>query len=153
LHILVKTPAWDTWSNDEGVPSFDDFRYDVDATQVSGPDDNAYGVIFRYADDRNFYLFAISGDGHASFRKLVDLAWTTIVPWTEFPGIVTAGAATNHITVVAVGSQFSFYVNNEKLFEASDSSFSAGGPGVFAGSFSEPNVHVAFDNLVIREME
>ena len=43
---------------------FSDGRFSVQATQVSGPDNNAYGLLFR-VDDANddFYSFQISGDG------------------------------------------------------------------------------------------
>ena len=43
---------------------FGDFTLEVDAAQVGGPDDNSYGVLIRYVDDRNFYRLDISGDGY-----------------------------------------------------------------------------------------
>ena len=47
---------------------YSDFILEVDATQVSGPDNNTYGVIFRYGLDANeFYTFLISGDGFYVF--------------------------------------------------------------------------------------
>jgi hypothetical protein len=48
---------------------FDDVVLTVDAQQISGPNNNAYGLICRYQDEQNFYLFLISGDGYYAIGK------------------------------------------------------------------------------------
>ena len=65
---------------------FGDFVLDVDATQVDGPNDNSYGVIFRYVDDRNFYRLDISGDGYFAVFKYKDGKWTKVQDYTETAG-------------------------------------------------------------------
>ena len=152
LHFNI--PELDTlaWS----VPKdkrFGDFVLDVDATQVDGPNDNSYGVIFRYVDDRNFYRLDISGDGYFAVFKYKDGKWTKIQDYTE-TAAVKQGAATNHLQVVAKGNQFTFNVNDQSVKTFSDSDFPNGNVGVTAGTlFDNADVHIAFDNLRVSEVK
>jgi len=43
------------------------------------------------------------------------------------------------------------YVNGEELASVEDSSFERGDVGLFASTFTDPNVEVEFDNLEIWE--
>jgi hypothetical protein len=152
LHFNI--PALDTlaWS----VPKekrFGDFVLDVDATQVAGPNDNSYGVIFRYVDDRNFYRLDISGDGYFAVFKYKDGKWTKVQDYTE-TATVKQGAATNHLQVIAKGNQFTFNVNDQLVKTFSDSDFPNGNIGVTAGTlFDNADVHIAFDNLRVSELK
>lgn len=128
---------------------FADFTLDVDATQVDGPDDNGYGVIVRYVDDRNFYRLDVSGDGYFDVLKYAAGTWIKIQDWTESPA-VHQGATTNHLRVTAQGSQFTFIVNDQIVKTFSDGDFRQGDVGLSAGTFFDhAGVHVAFDNLQI----
>jgi hypothetical protein len=150
LHFNI--PELDTlaWS----VPKdkrFGDFVLDVDATQVDGPNDNSYGVIFRYVDDRNFYRLDISGDGYFAVFKYKDGKWTKLQDYTE-TAAVKQGAATNHLQVMAKGNQFTFNVNDQLVKTFSDGDFPNGNVGVTAGTlFDNPDVHIAFDNLRVSD--
>jgi hypothetical protein len=152
LHFNI--PELDTlaWS----VPKdkrFGDFVLDVDATQVGGPNDNSYGVIFRYVDDRNFYRLDISGDGYFAVFKYKDGKWTKVQDYTE-TSAVKQGTANNHLQVVAKGSQFTFNVNDQLVKTFSDSDFPNGNVGVTAGTlFDNADVHIAFDNLRVSEIK
>ena len=145
----LDTLAWSV-SKDK---RFGDFVLDVDATQVEGPNDNSYGVIFRYVDDRNFYRLDISGDGYFAVFKYKDGKWTKLQDYTETPA-VKQGAATNHLQVIAKGNQFTFNVNDQLVKIFSDSDFANGNVGVTAGAlFDNADVHIAFDNLRVSELK
>jgi hypothetical protein len=126
---------------------------EVDATQVDGPNDNTYGVIFRYQDDRNFYRLDISGDGYFAVFKFKDGAWTKLQDYVE-TAAVKQGNTTNHVQVIAKGDQFTFNVNGETVKTFSDKDFSSGNVGVTAGTlFDTAGVHIAFDNLKVSEVK
>jgi hypothetical protein len=152
LHFTIDdldTIAWSTPKDRR----FSDFVLDVDATQVDGPNDNTYGVIFRYQDDRNFYRLDISGDGYFAVFKRKDGAWSKVQDYLETPA-VRQGTATNHLQVIAQGSQFTFNVNGETVKSFSDGDFSSGNIGVTAGTlFDNAGVHIAFDNLSVSEVK
>jgi Domain of Unknown Function (DUF1080) len=152
LHFTIDdldTIAWSTPKDKR----FGDFVLDVDATQVEGPNDNTYGVIFRYQDDRNFYRLDISGDGYFAVFKRKDSAWTKVQDYVE-SAAVKQGNATNHLQVIAKGSQFTFNVNGEAVKTFSDGDFSSGNIGLTAGTlFENAGVHIAFDNLKVSEVK
>jgi hypothetical protein len=152
LHFTIDdldTIAWSTPTDKR----FGDFVLDVDATQVDGPNDNTYGVIFRYQDDRNFYRLDISGDGYFAVFKRKGGVWTKVQDYVETQA-VRQGQATNHLQVIATGSQFTFNVNGETVKTFSDGDFSSGNIGVTAGTlFDNAGVHIAFDNLEVSEVK
>ena len=152
LHFTIDdldTIAWSTPKDKR----FGDFVLDVDATQVEGPNDNTYGVIFRYQDDRNFYRLDISGDGYFAVFKRKDGAWSKVQDYVE-SAAVHQGNATNHLQVIAKGNQFTFNVNGETVKTFSDGDFPSGNIGVTAGTlFDNAGVHIAFDNLTVSEVK
>ncbi len=152
LHFAIgdlDTIAWSTPKDKR----FGDFVLDVDATQVDGPNDNTYGVIFRYQDDRNFYRLDISGDGYFAVFKRKDGVWTKIQDYVETPA-VKQGRATNHLQVIAKGNQFTFNVNGETVKTFSDGDFPNGNVGVTAGTlFDNAGVQIAFDSLKVSEVK
>ena len=152
LHFTIDdldTIAWSTPKDKR----FGDFVLDVDATQVGGPNDNTYGVIFRYQDDRNFYRLDISGDGYFAVFKRKDGTWTKVQDYVETTA-VKQGNATNHLQVIAKGNQFTFNVNGQTVKTFSDSDFPTGNVGVTAGTlFDNAGVHIAFDNLKVSEVK
>jgi hypothetical protein len=148
LRITVKQPDSLAWSIAAGK-TFDDLTLDVDATPLTGPDDNDYGVIVRHVDDDNFYRFEISGDGYFNVQKRSKGKWEKLIPdWTASEAI-RQGKAANHLRVVCAGSSLTFYVNQTQLIQITDASFPRGTIGVLAGTLTQPGVQVAFDNLQV----
>jgi hypothetical protein len=150
--MRVITSSYVGWTECTSA-EYTDFVFEVDATQVSGPNNNAYGMILRYGlESDEFYTFMISGDGYYSFT--VDGANHTdpefLVEWTESSAI-KQGNQTNRLKVVAVGSSLKYYVNDQMLGEVQDSRFTTGTLGFFAGSVDEGNVQIAFNNLRVSE--
>ncbi len=152
FNMRVLTPLFVAWTKCTQV-EYSDFVLEVDATQVSGPDNNSYGVIFRHGlDEKEFYTFLISGDGF--YVLTVDGAEREepeiLVDWTESSAI-NKGAQTNHIKVSAVGENMKYYVNDQLLGEIQDTRFGTGVVGFFAGSLDVGGVQISFDNLVISQ--
>jgi pSer/pThr/pTyr-binding forkhead associated (FHA) protein len=126
--------------------SVSDFRLDVDAAQETGPNNNGYGILFRFQDRDNYYRFDISGDGFFLLSKFHAGEWVTLVPWTA-SSAVNVGQSANRLTVEALGSQIRVYANDTLLAEVEDNTFSQGNFGFFASTFSDPNLTVSFDDI------
>jgi hypothetical protein len=104
-------------------------------------------------DANTYYRFQISGDGWARFAKTVDGTVVSIKPW-EQTDLIHQGNATNHLTIIANGSLFTFYINGDKLYEVTDTAIVAGSVGFQAVMLDSPGqTHIAFDNLIITELE
>ena len=150
LRLAILQPDSLAWSVATGK-IFDDLTLDVDATPLAGPDDNDYGVIVRHVDDDNFYRFEISGDGYFNVQKRLKGKWEKLIPdWTASESIRN-GKATNHLRVACAGSSLAFYVNQTLLIQIADASFSRGAIGVLAGTLTQPDVQIAFDDLQVSK--
>jgi hypothetical protein len=123
-----------------------DFRLEVDAAQEVGPNNNGYGILFRFQDRNNFYRFDISGDGFFLLSKFYEGEWVTLIPWTA-SSAVNVGQASNRLVVESVGSQIRVYANDALLAEVEDDTFSHGNFGFFASTFSEPNLTISYDDI------
>ncbi len=93
---------------------YNDFDLQVTARRISGPLDNQYGVIFRYRDEKNFYLFKISSDGYYSLAKVKNEVQEVISDWGMSDSIHQENSA-NQLRVVALGDSFRFYVNDQPM--------------------------------------
>lgn len=130
-----------------GGRSHDDVLIDVETTQRSDDDDNAYGVMCR-ADPGNSgegYYFLISGDGYWSIRRQSGRQMTALVEFTRADA-VRRGQATNRLTVLCAGEYLALYVNGAFVGEARDRLFARGATG-FAVAARGDAVDVTFDNL------
>ncbi|HID63492.1 MAG TPA: tetratricopeptide repeat protein, partial [Anaerolineae bacterium] len=145
-HISVNVSELFIWST--AGQDLADFIVEVEATQVSGPSDNGYGLLFRFQDDQHFYRFDISGDGFYLLSKRLENQWVTLVDWTASP-YIHKGQATNRLKVICQGPRISLYVNDRHLTDFSDGSYSHGDIGLFAGTLSQSGVHISFDNLKV----
>jgi hypothetical protein len=148
-HVLVKAANTGThgWRKAE---KFADLLFEADARQVSGPNSNAYGLVFRYEDEDNFYRFVITGEGKYRIRKQLEGEWVSIKGWTRSEAI-NQGVATNYLKVICQGDTIEVYVNTRHLATVTDPSFAEGYIALTASAYDEPNVHVAFDNVNIWE--
>ncbi len=109
--IQVNEPNVDLFANPK--LSLKDVIVEVSATRIAGPDQNNYGVICRYRDEKNFYAAQISSSGYAGiFRmkngqyKLLGLKEMLPVP------AILGGNATNRIRFECVGSTLLLIVND-----------------------------------------
>jgi hypothetical protein len=138
-----------------------DIIMQIQAIPVSGPNDNAYGVIFRKADWNNYYVFLISGDGYYQIAKKRNGKWIdhayqdwTYVLWKK-SGAIHLGKTANLIRVSCAGNQFKFYVNDIKIEEFTDNDYIPMGKiGLIAGTNggTQGAVTIDFDDLKVWEI-
>ncbi len=134
-------------------PTFTDFVLEVDARPLKGDPANSYGVLFRMQDTARFYRFELTGSGTYIFeRRNGDGTWTRFVDdWTEHPAIKPGPNAVNRIRIEAVGPLLTAYVNDTLVQQVTDATYAAGQIALDAGTFGDPTMQVAFDNVVVRE--
>lgn len=150
LFFAVQAADLLVWDNPGG--NFQDFALEVEAWPVSGGPENSYGVLIRYVDDGNFYRFDLSGDGYYALSKLENEEWIMLADWQASAHVKPQGEV-NLIKIVCRGPKMTFYVNGQELIGVEDDSFERGDVGLFASTFTDPNIEVEFDNLEIWELE
>jgi len=100
---------------------------------VSGKEDRAGGLVFRYRDDRNYYFVRANAVGDdVSVYKVENGQRIPIAPRGVPPSVfgVKHDIQPNawHILKVSVrGNRFQVYVNHRRILQAEDSTFN--GPG------------------------
>jgi hypothetical protein len=151
MSISTSSPGEIWWTNP--IRSFDDVVIDVTATQIGGSSDNAYGIICRYQDEENFYLFLISGDGYYTIGKYQ--AGEDRVTYLTEDGQYIASEhinqdqATNDIQARCIGNDLSLSVNGMPLLTVVDSEFSTGDIGLAVSTLQQGTVEIAFDDLTV----
>jgi len=153
LRVSSSQPGQIWWTNPG--KNFDNVIVSVQARQVSGPDDNAYGVICRYQNEENFYVFLISGDGYyaiAKYQTGVDqIQYLTGEGQFQPSDAINQGAATNEVRASCIGNQLSLAVNGLPLVSVNDPTFVIGDVGVAASTFQPGTAEINFDNFrVVR---
>ncbi len=174
LQIVVDAPQQGAFTLLDQV--FGDFDVIVETTQVGGPDDNGFGVVFRHQDNNNYYAFLISGDGYYQVIRRLNGFDVELSDWAPAPAIMQ-GQATNTIRIIGQGDAFTFLINDVAVplcltiwnpavpgecqtqqgqwsteavvWTLVDASFAYGRIGFAARSFDQQGVRVNFDNIIV----
>lgn len=151
MRITANQPGQLWWTNPGRM--FDDVIITAEARQVSGPNDNAYGLICRYQNEANFYVFLISGDGYYTIGKYQsgteNVTYLTENGQFQPSDAIHTGVATNEMRASCVGNQLSLEVNGTPLVSVTDPTFVTGDIGVAAGTLVAGTVVVEFDNVKV----
>ncbi|MDK2980466.1 MAG: serine protease Do [Chloroflexota bacterium] len=122
-------------------------RIQAQVEQSSG--DGEYGLICRYQDDNNMYMFEITEDGYYAIYKLYRGDWTPLIDYTYSSMVASLQGA--DIQASCVGDTLRLAVNGKLLGEAQDSVIPSGDYGFFAGTFTGSGIVVSFDDLVVSQ--
>jgi MYXO-CTERM domain-containing protein len=146
--------------------SWSDFTYDVN---VYSSDNDAIGVVFRYADSRNFYLLAMGGgdDGPAtgSGGSTIPFSGTHLYrvsggTATDLGSSSTSYTAyrTQALEIVASGSSIAVWFDadddgsfsaSENLLNVTDTTFDTGNIGFWCYDNGNGTGGCAFDDVVV----
>lgn len=148
--VNVLEPSTDVWVT-PGL-SFRDVRILVLGQKTAGSDDNLFGIVCRYQNERNFYFFSISSDGFAGIGINKDgrrriLTGDTLLPTSA----IRPGEQPNHIRADCIGYQLALYVNGRLIGQAQAAEWSGGQVGLLVGTYDEPGVEIVFDNFSVLQ--
>lgn len=151
LNISTSQTGQIWWTN--AGRDLSDVIITVQARQTSGPNNNAYGVLCRYQDEKNFYIFLISGDGYYAVGKYEtgrdQITYLTPNGEYVFSEVINQGVATNLLRVSCVGNELSLSVNGLPLISVTDSSFVGGDVGLGVSTLEPGTAVVQFDDLLV----
>lgn len=133
--------------------------YELEATQIAGPLNNGYGMLFRVDEATDsFYVFEVSGDGYVWIgwcNELCENEAEALIggDWFFSPAVNQGLQATNNLRVNADGSRMTFFVNDVEVGRSSDKRLTEGDIAVMVETLGEPNVRVMFDNFKVTPTE
>ena len=124
-------------------------RLDV---RIVGAADSDVGLLFRYAaDDSGFYYFALNGNREYAIYLFNHGGWDTLMPPFSTS---TAGSGVNTLAVLAHGSRYMFFVNDQNFVTIENDNLQNGfvGLGLSVANANDSLV-VEFDNFEVRAPE
>jgi hypothetical protein len=150
FRIQVLQPHYDYWVN-PGL-SFTDVSIEADAKKIGGPEDNDFGLICRYSDANNFYVFLAASDGYFAIGKYTNDNFEIIGgDYLQETDTVKSGDATNHLRADCVGSTLTMYINGTQVQQVTDSEHTSGDVGLIASTYDTSGTDILFDNFIVRK--
>ncbi|HDD54988.1 MAG TPA: hypothetical protein ENG59_01930 [Chloroflexi bacterium] len=137
--IAKKANSYESWSL--SWKDIEDFYLEATGTfgdDCSGKD--RFGMIFRAPDTTQGYIITISCDGSYRLSKYEseDEKYTVLKGWASSPQSNAGPGSTNRLGIRAQGELLAGYVNGSKVFEITDSTFTAGRMGVVVAASNTP---------------
>jgi hypothetical protein len=123
-----------------------DFDLELDARSLIASEDVGYGLLYRYQNPANHYLFAVGGDGYYTIAVVLEGTLTPLRAWQGWPH-VRRGAATNRLRVRCEDAVCRFFINGEFAAEVIDDTFLAGDLGLWSQTFSDDALDVVFEKV------
>ncbi|MBN1431033.1 MAG: hypothetical protein JXB07_21875 [Anaerolineae bacterium] len=125
-----------------------DMYIQAEVTPQKCPVKAGYGLIFRYADTGNYYLFTIFCDKtFAAGGRDGGSVFGTNNPLPD--GLDPADPSVHYIGVLAQGDDFTIYLDRQPIGNFHDNRRQQGDVGIYAISQSDKAIQVAFDNLKV----
>jgi hypothetical protein len=121
------------------------FQYEADFTiSKDSQPDTGTGIVFRYLNEDNYYVFGVNGQGQVSIWSRYKGVWKELrngpINWTPAEG-VRSGGQMNHVKLADYGDRFQATVNDNMVIDMAASPMIASGAiGVYVGTTSMKDV-------------
>jgi serine/threonine protein kinase len=102
----------------------------VKVRQISGVNDQFYGIVVRSSGNQSYYVFGVSASQQWTFVRVANGEHTAIVAPTTDTHLARGLNASNTITVRMRGSHFTFYANGVMIGQADDGMYASGDVGL-----------------------
>jgi hypothetical protein len=142
IEIAPNRLGWSTL----GAMVVRNFRVDLALTIADLRPDGYAGLLARYQNHDNFYLFGIDGRGRYQVQLWQNGQLQTLIPWTENRRLHLAGTA-NILSVEDDGATLRLAVNDQPLFVVQTPVLPVGDIGVFGAAPAQSNAEVVVDWL------
>ena len=151
-HIEIDGPNYRAPVFAPGKRSFGDatmqLKVQVNSKKTAASGDFLYGLVFRRSGDQ-YYAFTVSSRSRKwMFLKSSPTAVTTLAEGAD--SSLHPADVDDLLQVDAQGSTFSLHVNDRVVAQVTDADYAGGEVGLYVQSLDSAQVHVHFDDLVIR---
>ena len=149
LIMMVSKPNLDIITTNR--VSYSEMLIQTTARKRLGTNDNIYGIVCRYLNDRNYYGFLISSDGYYGIVKVVEGEYKLLSSEDmEFDESIHQGREENSIFAKCEGNTLTLSINGVEKISVVDEDLTTGKSGLITGSFSEADeTAVLFDDFIV----
>ena len=156
LNFVVFTKNYFVWSTPDDV---DYENIHIEATAINNGADatTAFGIMCnQQVVENSFYYFAMTPGGEYAIAKAVagetDLLLTNNDQWAS-SDLITQNADSYRLGADCGNGELTLYVDGQQIASVSDSSYTAGGIGLFTWSAEEATTtDISFDDFVLTEL-
>jgi hypothetical protein len=137
------------------------YEFSADLTLCADcPPDTATGIVFRFRDENNYYVFAVNGSGQVSMWSRLNGQWLELRklrrPWTDDPNAQKLGQV-NRLKLIDDGPQLVGLINGKEVIRVvSEPVIESGAVGIYLASSTLPSskppyAEVTVDNFELEE--
>ena len=108
------------------------------------------GLIVRYQNDENFYLFAVDGEGQYQIKLVKQGAWHTVQPWAK-SNTISSGRQ-KVLSVADDGDELRMFIDDVQVDLVADPSLPVGDVGFAVGAPPQAQARGMFDWVALYEM-
>jgi len=129
----------------------DDLYAQVEATPESCLEGGGYGLLFRFSDNGNYYLYNVyCNNTYTVIARVNGSLAPSALSHGPLPGSVrVSDAYPNTLGVLTTGDRFTLYLDNQVVASVSDDRHATGDLALYVVSEGANIVRVAFDNLEV----
>ena len=121
----------------------------VETQETGNPAIGDSGILFREDRFHNYYYFGVDGRGSFFVGLYYKEKWSDMIGWTSSPFILSDQP--NRLTVVGIGSHFTFFINDQYIGEMTDDHLAEGTIGMAIGLHEANDQSIfEFDNVELR---
>lgn len=107
------------------------------------------GLISRFQNDENFYLFVVDSRGQYQIQLIRTGVWRTVRPWTPSPAL--ADSLQNVLAVADDGATLRFLINGTQVDAVTDPQLPVGDVGLVVAARSQGRAKGLFDWVALYE--
>lgn len=133
------------WVGHEGQ-TFTDFYAATSASIYSGRPETSYELVFRAADQNNFYTLAAAGN-YFQVAARIQGAWRELIPWTFSDAL--RPKEFNQLAVLAQGPNLTFYINDMEVGSLTNELIPAGQVGLGATVYAGDTASIQFHSMLV----
>lgn len=115
--ILQHTGKDEAW-NQTNIMNFNpllDYEIEVAMCQLSGVDNQGYGISYNYKDGNNSNTFCISANGYFSITHYTKGVYKDDIAWKESDRIIKGFNKYNKLSIARKGSNLHYFINGTEV--------------------------------------
>lgn len=149
LIMIVYTPNMDAITTNHNF--YSDVSIQTIVKKRFGTNDNAYGIVCRYLNDKNYYGFLMSSDGYYGIVKVVNGDYILLSSKNmEYDEGIRKDKEENLLHAVCEGTTLTLFINGKEKTSVVDYDLKTGKTGLITGSFADSGeTAVFFDNFLV----
>ncbi len=133
-------------------PVLSDFYLEITAETSLCRGLDEYGLLFRVSPSMDYYRYSLSCNGQVRLDRVIGGKASSPQPWMLSGAVPPGAPAIVKLGIEAVGTEMSFFVNDQYQFSIHDPLLRSGSVGVFARSTNNMAVTVNFSNMIVYEI-